>query len=233
MYRFFLIVFLMAASAPIVCGATYGQPLCEFIDSRLEQNCIMRTYGHDAEEASTTVAYTFAPEHSAIPDKGFFEVRSKKGNGVVVTMDYGDDPQKPLQIAICYDEAGLVDQTVVVTSVAPMDKKNGEVDIVALNNTTAPAKWVHPIAEGPASARPSIYGMIYADKDEAHVTRYVFRACHEAEGVFVRVSVQYKNLHQVVLSWGKETYGGYKIPDAQVKRMVANRKPLEFVTHLS
>ena len=72
---------------------------------------------------------------------------------------------------------------------------------------------------------------IFADKDGVTVTRYLFSSDRVGEdAVFVRMRVEYKDLDEVTISWGKGAYGASFYPGTTygAREYTANTKIVRF-----
>lgn len=182
------------------------------------------------EESVVKVCYRWEyREH--LPNLGYLDIFEQEAeHGITIAMEYGQNPEAPLQTELSYGQYPADMQRVHVHSCAVLNAKQYEGYVNVVAPFSAPNVWKVP-KNIPLNARPSPNATILADKDSVTVTQYVLRTFEDTEGAFVRARVQYKNLERVVLSWGVEAYSASAYPGTEYAKrvVVAGEKIIKFM----
>ena len=211
MRAIFFLVFLRFVdvhSADVACDhKCSGHPMSLAVfDEKFEAQRI-----YEDEDQRVVVGVYYKWEHRKFfPNLGILEiVREDQNSCLSIAMEYGQRPQALLQTDMCFGKQPDDVQRAIVTSWMTPHQK-GYVNVV--NPCEAPTEWAIPKSL-PDRNRPLLQATIVADKNSTTITRYLFCADEELEGIFLRIHVQYENIDTIDLSWGTEAYNASAYPE--------------------
>ena len=227
MYANFLLFLFVISACDVQCATSDSYPLRMALCDAAEN--FHKVFQYD-DARTAHVQYHW--EGVKKPHSGVLTIRNKEEQkNLSIVMDYDKDLYTLLQTQICYRHSASEKKVATASSVlyknlSPTEQKGtGSVKIVSPGHNN---HVVWPIVVYELSSRPELCATVTANNNGLNLTRYVFHAEGDCEAFFVRVCIQYKNLHMAHLSWGTERFCGVVAHGDKANLALAGEQTVNF-----
>ena len=210
----FFLIFLMNVSAYSASGEATDHTFSVFLNHK-EWAGASRVFHTNVEGVTHPVRVSCKCQSE---EEGEVRIENEETKeSVLITMEFSLKAKKSLITRIHYNDeyrATISSEAYIGVKHQHPEAPNRGIGMVKIVTLTQPIIQWQSITPGFfCSTRPERGGIINCETNAIDVTQYLFESDDSEKGNFVRMIVQYSDLSNVKLEWGKERYYGHKMHD--------------------